>query len=80
MDSYHAGLYIQELAEALLGAAPKSRAWAKQMRTHLKTSSDGITPVLQSATALRRQHGLWGKPKDSEQAYAYLKKRTHWMH
>ena len=30
-------------------------------------------------TALRRQHGLWGKAKDYEQAYAYLHKRTHWM-
>ncbi len=34
---------------------------------------------LQSAGALRRQHGLWGKAKDYEQAYAYLHKRTHWM-
>ena len=79
VDYYHACLYIKELAEALFGAVPKGRAWAKQMRQYLKTRSDGITRVLQSAAALRRQHGLWGKPKDYDRAYAYLKKRTHWM-
>src|SRR3989449_9958704 len=52
---------------------------AKQMRKHLKTKSDGITRVLQSASALRQQRGLWGTPKLYDQAYAYLKKRTHWM-
>jgi hypothetical protein len=67
---------MQVLAEALLGTAPKGRAWAQQMRQHLKTKADGITRVLQAATALRRLHGLWGKPKDDEQAYASLKKRT----
>ncbi len=79
VDYYHACLYIQQLAEALFGSTPKGHAWAKQMRQHLKTKSDGITRVLQSAGALRRQHGLWGKAKDYEQAYAYLHKRTHWM-
>ena len=78
-DYYHACLYIKQLAAALFGAAPKGRAWAKQMRKHMKTKSDGITRVFQSAAALRRQHGLWGTPKDYEQASAYLKKRTHWM-
>jgi hypothetical protein len=79
VDYYHACLYIKQLAEALFGAAPKGHAWAKQMRKHMQTTSDGITRVLQSAAALRRQHGLWGTPKDYDQAYAYLKKRTHWM-
>jgi hypothetical protein len=79
VDYYHACLYIQQLAEALFGPSPKGRAWAKQMRKHLKTQSDGITRVLQSASALRRQHGLWGKAKAYAQAYAYLHKRTHWM-
>jgi hypothetical protein len=79
VDSYHACLYIQQLAEALFGPSPKGRAWAKQMRKHLKTQSDGITRVLQAASALRRQHGLWGKAKVYAQAYAYLHKRTHWM-
>jgi hypothetical protein len=79
VDYYHTCLYIQQLAEALFGPSPQARAWAKQMRKHLKTQSDGITRVLQSAGALRRQHGLGGKAKDYEQAYAYLKKRTHWM-
>jgi hypothetical protein len=49
------------------------------MRQPLKTPADGITRVFQSAGAFRRQHGLWGKAKDYDQAYAYLKKRTHWM-
>lgn len=79
VDYYHACLYIQQLAEALFGSTPQGHAWAKQMRQHLKTTSDGITRVLQSAGALRRQHGLWGKAKDYDQAYAYLHKRTHWM-
>src|SRR5919206_4013657 len=79
VDYYHACLYIQQLAEALFGSTPQGRAWATQMRQHLKTTSDGITRVLQSAGALRRQHGLRGKAKDYEQAYAYLHKRTHWM-
>jgi hypothetical protein len=79
VDYYHACLYIQQLAEALFGPSPKGRAWAKQMRQHLKTQSDGITRVLQSAGTLRRQHGLWGKAKDYDQAYTYLQKRTHWM-
>jgi len=79
VDYYHACLYIQQLADAVFGPSLKGRAWAKQMRKHMKTKSDGITRVLQSASALRRQHGLWGKAKDYEQAYAYLHKRTHWM-
>jgi hypothetical protein len=61
IDYYHACLYIQQLAEALFGPTPRGRAWAQQMRQHLKTQSDGITRVLQSAGAFRRQHGLWGK-------------------
>jgi hypothetical protein len=79
IDYYHACLYVQQLAEALYGPGPKSRAWAKAMRQHLKTKSNGITRVLQSASALRLKQGLWGKPQSYDQAYAYLKKRTHWM-
>lgn len=79
VDYYHACLYIQQLADAVFGPALEGRAWAKQMRKHLKTTSDGITRVLQSASALRCQHGLLGKAKDYDRAYAYLKKRTHWM-
>ena len=79
VDYYHACLYIKQLAEALFGPSAQGQAWAKQRRKHLKTKSDGITRVLQSASALRRKHGLWGTPKVYDQAYAYLKKRTHWM-
>jgi hypothetical protein len=45
VDYYHTCLYIQQLADALFGPAPQGRAWAKQMRPHLKTTSDGITRV-----------------------------------
>jgi len=79
VDSYHACLYLKQLAEALCGSGPKGQAWAKQMRKYLKTKSNGITRVLQSASALRRQHGRWGQAKDYDQAYASLHKRTPWM-
>jgi hypothetical protein len=79
VDYYHACLYVKQLAEAIFGSGTKGQAWAKQMRKYLKTQSDGITRILQSASALRRQHGLWGKAKDYDQAYTYLHKRTHWM-
>ena len=49
------------------------------MRKHLQTKSDGMTRVFQSASALRQQRGLWGTPRLYDQAYASLKKRTHWM-
>jgi hypothetical protein len=45
VDYSHACLSIKQLAEALCGAAPQGRAWAQQMRQHLKTTSDGITRV-----------------------------------
>ena len=79
VDYYHACLSITQLADALFGPVAKGRAWAHQMRQQLKTQSDGITRVLQSASALRRQHGLWGNSKSYDQAYASLKKRSHWM-
>ena len=79
VDDYHACLYMTQLADALFGPGAKDQAWAHQMRQRLKTPSDGITRVLQSASALRRQHGLWGNPKSYDQAYTSLKKRSHWM-
>jgi hypothetical protein len=78
VDYSPACLYIQQRAEALFGSLPQGHAGATQMRQHLKPTSDGSTRVLQSAGALRRQHGLWGTAKASEQAYASLHKRTHW--
>ena len=79
VDSDHGCLSIQQLAEAICGSGTTGQAWAKQMRQYLKTKSNGITRVLQSASALRRQHGLGGQTKDDEQAYADLHKRTPWM-
>jgi hypothetical protein len=79
VDYSHACLYIKQLADAVFGPTAQGWAWAKQMRKAMKTKSDGITRVLQSAAALRRQHGWRGKPESYDQAYAYLQKRTHWM-
>jgi hypothetical protein len=79
VDSYHACLYSQQLAEALFGSTPKGRAWAQQRRQPLTTTSEGITRVFQSAGALRRQPGLWGKAQAYAQASASLHKRTHGM-
>jgi hypothetical protein len=45
VDSYHACLSITQLAEALFGPTAQGRAWAKQMRKSMKTTSDGITRV-----------------------------------
>ena len=45
VDSSHACLDMQQLADALFGPSHKGRAWAKQMRKPLKTQSDGITRV-----------------------------------
>src|SRR3989442_14580317 len=49
------------------------------MREQLQTRANGVARVLQSATALRYKHGLWGQAKVYDHAYAYLKKRSRWM-
>lgn len=79
IDYYHACQYVQQLADAIFGPGIESQGWAKRMREQLKTRADGVTRVLQSAAALRHKHGLWGQVKVYEQAYAYIKKRSHWM-
>jgi hypothetical protein len=63
VDDAHAGLYVQQLAEAWYGPGPNSRAWATARRQPLKTKANGITRGLQSASAVRLQHGVWGKPQ-----------------
>ena len=40
----------------------------------------GVARILQSASALRHTRGLWGQAKVYEHAYAYLHKRSRWMH
>jgi hypothetical protein len=45
VDNSPACLYIPQLAEALLGAAPKGRAWAPQLRQPRQPTSDGIIRV-----------------------------------
>jgi hypothetical protein len=70
---------VQQLADAIFGPGIESQGWAKRMREQLKTRADGVTRVLQSAAALRHKHGLGGQAKVYAHAYAYIKKRSHWM-
>lgn len=79
IDYYHACQYVQQLADVLFGPGTESQQWAKRMREQLKTRTNGVARVLQSAAALRHKRGLWGQAKVYEQAYAYLKKRSRWM-
>ena len=79
VDFYHAGGYVQQLAEAIFGAGSAAQGWAKQMRQVLTTKADGVARVLKSASALRRGRGLCGPVKAYTKAYAYLKKRSPWM-
>jgi len=79
IDYYHACQYVQQLADVIFGPGTESQCWAKRMREQLKTRAAGVARVLQSAAALRHKRGLWGQTKVYEHAYAYLKKRRHWM-
>ena len=79
VDFYHAGQYVQQLADAIFGAGAEAQSWAKQMRHVLKTNADGVARVLKSASALRRSRGLCGQTTLYDTAYRYLKKRTQWM-
>jgi hypothetical protein len=79
VDFYHAGQYVQQLADAIFGAGDVAQSWAKEMRHVLKTKADGVTRLLKSASALRRSRGLCGQAKLYEKAYRYIKKRTQWM-
>jgi hypothetical protein len=49
------------------------------MRHVLKTKADGVSRVLQSASALRRSRGLCGQAKLYDTAYRSIKSRTRWM-
>ncbi len=75
----HACQYVQQLADVIFGPGSESQRWAKQMREQLKTRANGVTRVLQSASALRHKHGLSGQATVYAHAYAYLKKRSRWM-
>jgi hypothetical protein len=79
VDFYHVCGYVQQLADAIFGVGDEAQRWAKEMRHVLKTKADGAARVLQSASALRRHRGLCGQAKLYQQAYCYIKKRTHWM-
>jgi len=79
VDFYHAGQYVQQLADTMFGAGEVAQNWAKEMRHVLKAKADGVARVLKSASALRRSRGLCGQAKLDEKAYRYIKKRTQWM-
>ena len=79
VDFYHACQYVQQLADTIFGAGDRAQHWAKEMRHVLKTKADGVTRVLKSASALRRNRGLCGQAKLYDKAYRYIKKRTQWM-
>jgi hypothetical protein len=79
IDYYHACQYVQQLAEVIFGPGTESQGWAKRMREQLKTRTNGVARVLQSAAALRHKRGLWGQATVYDHAYAYLKKRSRWM-
>jgi hypothetical protein len=79
IDYYHACQYVQQLADVIFGPGTESQRWAKRMREQLKTRAHGVARVLQAAAALRHKRGLRGQAKGYEHAYAYLKKRRHWM-
>jgi hypothetical protein len=79
VDCYHAGQYVQQLADTIFGATDEAQHWAKEMRHVLKSKADGVSRLLQSASALRRHRGLCGQATLYDQAYRYLKKRSQWM-
>jgi hypothetical protein len=79
IDYYHACQYVQRLADVIFGPGTEGQGWAKRMREQLKTRANGVARILQSASALRHHHGLWGQAKVYAQAYAYLHKRSRWM-
>jgi hypothetical protein len=58
---------------------PDCTVW-ERMREQLKTRLNDVARVLQSVSALRHHRGLWGQAKVYAQAYAYLHKRSRWMH
>jgi len=49
------------------------------MRHILKNEADGVSRVLNSASALRRHRGLCCQASLYDQAYRYLKSRSQWM-
>ena len=79
VDFYHASEYVQKLADTIFGMGAEAQAWARQMRHVLKSKPDGITRVLQSASALERHRELRGEAMTFHKAYRYLQTRTQWM-
>ena len=69
VDFYHATLYVTKLAEALFGAATRTRCWARRMR-HVLKEAGGLTRVLQSASYYRHKRKVaWGPKSAFAKAY-----------
>jgi hypothetical protein len=81
IDYYHACEYITKLSEALFFDARAGASWARRMRQWLKEKPRGIYRVLHSAAALRQRRIIASATKREQyrSAYAYLRKRMHWL-
>lgn len=81
VDYYHACQYITKISQTILGPGREGYAWAKKMRSWLKTKPQGLFRVLRSAGALRAIRGLMNPEdeKDYESAYNYLRNRAAFM-
>jgi hypothetical protein len=81
IDYYHASEYISQLAEALFSDARAGSSWARKMGRWLKGKPRGIYRVLHSAAAIRRRRIIVSAAKREQYrtAYAYLRKRMHFL-
>lgn len=78
VDFFHACEYVSKLATALLGNSQAASDWAAKRRKILKTKTNGVSRVIQSAAQQKRRSGLQGAKKDYTSALNYLKKyRRH---
>lgn len=78
VDYFHACEYVSKLAAALLDNSQAASDWAAKQRKILKTKTNGVSRVIQSAAQQKRRSGLQGAKKDYSSALNYLKKyRRH---
>ena len=79
VDFYHAAQYVTQVAEALFGATPRARAWARQMRRRLKERR-GVTRLLQAASWHRGGVRLSAARAEAyRKAVRYLSGHRQWM-
>lgn len=73
VDFYHACEYASKLALLLFGAGEAAVSWAAKQRQTLRTKTNGVGRVIQSAAQQKRRHGLKGSKKDYQSAINYFK-------